>query len=369
MCVIVFLFWSFVQVLQILLMILVRGLKTYPKPKLILFLGLRALFCMFVVLFSQPLLAANIKCALFVQKSEQCYVALLEGEIVSGDYEKVISLYAKSHPLLGWFYLKSPGGNVSEAIQIGALLRKYFIPVRAPSWNPGASRFELTLGSKNICNGPNCICASACALIWFGAPERDGAVGLHRPHFASPTFKGLSPALASETYRPMIESVVKYLTEMEAPKSAIEAMVATSSAQVTWYNLENYSGDRAPSFAEWEDANCGAFGSDKTEWQARASLECLSGNAQACTLAKSLENERYKRIGCTVDLLRRHRSNLAAPSTGFFGSEYVSGINENQSRLVAPTGHLTFAKPENEPAPAPATGRLRFAPVQQGAPQ
>ena len=109
-----------------------------------------------------------------------------------------------------------------------------------------------------LCDGPGCICVSACALIWFGAPDRTGEVGLHRPRFEGPAFKALSPAEAARTYRRMLDGIVGYLEEMETPKPLIEAMVSTSSAEIQWFGFVK-NDLRPPSFAEWTDASCGQF--------------------------------------------------------------------------------------------------------------
>jgi hypothetical protein len=87
---------------------------------------------------------------------------------------------------------------------------------------------------ENLCRGQECICASACALMWFGAVERLGEVGLHRPSTEDPAFKALPPAEASTTYRRILSSIISYLDEMEVPKPMIDAMVSTSSSEIRW---------------------------------------------------------------------------------------------------------------------------------------
>ena len=295
--------------------------KSGPYKERFFLLRAQAVSGLILICFVYQAHAADVRCLRFVINTDRCAIGLLDGEIAKGDYQKVKDIYIKNHPALGIFYLRSNGGDVSEAIKIGQLFHKYFIIADAPVWQTTTSSFKLGASAAVICAGPDCVCASACALIWFGAPKRLGVVGLHRPHFASPTFKELSPALAAETYRPMIESVANYLTEVEAPKSAIEAMVATSSAQVTWYNLNGMPEDRAPSFAEWEDANCGAFGSDKFDMLVKQSVWCDWGNAQACALTQSLRSEEDRRFDCIGDLLFKHRSNIPAPFRTLFFAE------------------------------------------------
>jgi len=184
-----------------------------------------------------------------------CDVALLRGKVVKGDYERVRSfIYFFSTTK---FILASPGGDVDEALKIGRLFRKHLILADAPWRKPDGSIWIYGLDRTAPCRGQNCTCASACAFIWFGAVERDGTVGLHRPYIDDPMFAGLPPAEASIRYRQMLDSVVRYLNEMEVPKSIIESMTATSSGDIRWVDTIDEGLDRPPSIAEWVGASCG----------------------------------------------------------------------------------------------------------------
>jgi len=245
--------------------------------------------------------------------SSTCAGGLLSGPIEEGDYEKVRSLYRQNHPFLGSFTLASPGGNVEEALKIGQLFRKYliiaFAPVRITSAD-GRERFALP--GEPECDSGKCICASACALIWFGAVDHWGTVGLHRPHTDDPSFKALDPPAAAEAYRRMLDSVRQYLDEMEVPKPMIEAMVATGSADIRWVTIASDL-SRPPSLAEWEDATCGTF-SDKE----RALLSQLREKRSNATkreqrLRDKLQNRQSQRIRCHVELLSSRRDKLPPP--------------------------------------------------------
>jgi hypothetical protein len=134
-----------------------------------------------------------------------CVEGLLRGPIVGGDYENVVRLFRDSHPLLRKFSLISPGGSVEEAIRIGRLFRKYAVAASAPiKLANGSFHLPGPHATTPLCYGNSgCMCASACALIWFGAVDRWGSVGLHRPHTDDPTFKTMSPSEASVAYRRM----------------------------------------------------------------------------------------------------------------------------------------------------------------------
>ena len=179
-----------------------------------------------------------------------CESAVLSGSIARGDYDKVAALFRTSLPLLYAFDLRSPGGDVEEALKIGRLFRKYLIFATALS----------TVGSS-VTDSP---CASACALIWLGAVYRLGNVGVHRLRIEGAEFKALSPADASKFYRQATARVTTYLDEMEVPPSIIETMVATGSTTIRWI----FAGDGlrdVPSIEEWQQASCGSDGVCRTK--------------------------------------------------------------------------------------------------------
>ena len=184
-----------------------------------------------VLMLTGSVHAAEISCSRQAPP-RWCDAALLRGKIVKGDYERVRFMIIDQ--LATSFILVSPGGDVDEALKIGRLFRKHLIRAEAPWRKTDGSIWILGLDTTRPCRGPNCTCASACALIWLGAVERDGTVGLHRPYIDDPMFAGLSPAEASVRYRQMLDSVVSYLNEMEVPKSIIESMTATSSGDIRW---------------------------------------------------------------------------------------------------------------------------------------
>jgi hypothetical protein len=180
--------------------------------------------------------------------SGMCIVGYLQGIITKGDFEKIQRLLHESYRTLHWIELVSPGGDVDEAIKIGRLFRKYLFTTQAPFQN------NLLPGR---CEGPECICASACALIWFGGVDRMGGVGLHRPRINDPEFKDLSPAEAAPRYERALAQITRYLDEMEIPRQVASMLTATDSSRIRWMDESQTEGiERPPSYAEWEDANC-----------------------------------------------------------------------------------------------------------------
>jgi hypothetical protein len=239
--------------------------------------------------------AAEVSC-LRVAPAFGCR-ALLRGEIVKGDYQRVRSFMANYGPTD--FTLVSPGGDVDEALKIGRLFRKHLVLAEAPYRKADGSIWIYGLDRMAPCRGQNCTCASACALIWFGAVEREGIVGLHRPYIDDPMFAGLAPAEASIRYRQMLDSVVSYLSEMEVPKSIIESMTATGSGDIRWLDMIDEGLHRPPSIAEWVGASCGR----SDAWMEAYRRNQLLSDQQW----EALQRAHARRNECAWDLFDKHR--------------------------------------------------------------
>jgi hypothetical protein len=232
-----------------------------------------------------------------------CLGGFLTGEISKGDYDKVATFIRAHHPFLSAFDLASAGGDVDEALKIGRLFRKYLITTFAPT----TVRFgadlnatdddvpHLSVGLRDLCRGSDCICASACALIWTGGVGRIGTVGLHRPRINDPMFRGLPPADASNAYRQVLGRIAAYLDEMEVPKSTVALMVATSSSDIHW--VREGEVDEPPSIAEWVEASCGP--DPLMNW-------VKTGERQN-------KAEVYKQINCVRHLYLSNRDRLGPP--------------------------------------------------------
>lgn len=248
----------------------------------------------------------------FRPTSGMCYSGFIRGIISKGDYDKVRELYARNHPLLGTFYLVSPGGDLSEALKIGAFFRKYLIAARAPMrWTTGD--FDLFLAERVKCDSTACACASACALIWLGASSRFGTVGLHRPRTEDTSFKKMSPADATKVYRRIIDDIRRYLDDMEAPQIVANAILTTSSADIQWIDDSENGLHRPPSIAEWLDASCGQFSREEknTQIELEAKRQRLSSND--ALLLKMLNEKSARKTSCELRLISRSRDELPRP--------------------------------------------------------
>lgn len=245
-----------------------------------------------------------------------CRKGFLNGEIVSGDFQKVLKFYRANHPYLDTFELISPGGNLQEAIRIGKLFRKYLLSVEAPFGRQfiiGGSVMGLP-GARFSCGGSECVCASACALIWFGGVHRSREVGLHRPRIGDPEFKLLPPEEATAVYQRVLGELEAYLREMEVPRPIIDESVATGSFEIRWVEANEDDLARPPSFAEWEDATCGHFTAEEQNTIGRL----LVKNKAALThdealLLSLLTGKEVEQNDCQMRLRDREVDRLPSP--------------------------------------------------------
>jgi hypothetical protein len=229
-----------------------------------------------------------------------CDVSLLWGKIEKGDFQLVLGFLAANHPHLSVVNLNSAGGDVDEALRIGRLFRRYLISTSAPLRRSDGS-FFFTDG-KNQCRGYNCgICASACALIWFGGINRTGTVGLHRPTTDDPSFRQLSAADASALYRRWKRDISDYLVEMEVPQSVIELTDTIGSDELRWVDSIDDRLDHPPSIFEWVKASCPTEGIDEI---IRRTGDIPHGSGKAL----------LEQFECEKSLLNASRARLLPPN-------------------------------------------------------
>jgi hypothetical protein len=171
----------------------------------------------------------------------------LRGDIVRGDYQRIISLIKNSPDdfLRYDWQLDSNGGDILEAIKIGKLIKELYERVNVAD--------KMNLGAR---------CASACFFIYVSAVSRNalnGAVGIHRPYFSQDYFANLAPEDAEKKYAQLSKSVRNFLADKGVPEALIEHMFSLASNEIYWlndYDLESI-GDRPAWFDQYLLSKCG----------------------------------------------------------------------------------------------------------------
>lgn len=179
----------------------------------------------------------------------------LEGRIEVGDSSKIFdAIRETSGPILE-ILIASPGGDVEEAIWISSYVNAAFIKVvPAQTWTSGICEDD------DIIDNVNCVCYSACAIIWLAAERKiDGdSVGVHRPYFEKKHFADLPLEEAKRRYESMLGEVVSYLRQQVVPERIIEIMVSTPSSDIQLLSRNDRNGLllSRPYIHELLDARC-----------------------------------------------------------------------------------------------------------------
>lgn len=177
------------------------------------------LCCIIVLLACGPAVAADFS---FTKKN----IILMEGEIVAGDFARLRAM-AKGR-LIDILQVRSPGGDVIEALKIADFLNDKLITVEIP----------LTLfivdapncSDEGLQDRSNCVCFSACSVIWMTAPMRMGDyVGVHRPRYDKKYFANLNSVEAQAKYADLLTGLASYLRTHDVPEAIITKMMSVSS--------------------------------------------------------------------------------------------------------------------------------------------
>jgi hypothetical protein len=210
---------------------------------------------------------------------------LMKGEIIPGDYAHLLQFAVNNNVNLARiiFILSSPGGDVSEALKIGHLVKSLYARV---SVGPVTGQ-----------------CVSACFIIFASAVRRltnDGmSVGIHRPYVYPDRLRSLSPSAAEALETDALLDAEKYLHDLRVPTSLVEEMFEHASTEVHWLNKREFLelGQRPPWYEELLIARCGfdknaetRFLTGRASIQDRMSLQAAADCEESLTRPEALKN-------------------------------------------------------------------------------
>lgn len=180
-------------------------------------------------------------------------MVVISGQIQNGDYQKTYQVLKKIYKDgdIGStvVMLKSPGGDVREAIKIGNLIEKLKL---------------ITM--VDYIDG----CYSACLYIYVSGLPRSTAIkiGVHRPTFNKEYFKNIGPGQAEKRYNKMMQETNDYLREKGVSEELITIIVNTSSNSMrllTFDEVQKYVPKMPMALDEWLISKCGAYGEEESE--------------------------------------------------------------------------------------------------------
>jgi hypothetical protein len=193
--------------------------------------------------------AADIRPAQSIEGSPLPGVTI-EGPIAPGDFARFASLVLDTRASVVW--LASAGGNLSEALRMGALIRQLALEVRAPT---DRSRPLVRLRDP----GSN-TCASACFFLYAAGVRRQGSVlGIHKPSLPADEYFSLGLDGSVAAHRRIQEATADYLDQMGVPARYASMMMAANSSEMIWLTPEDIARDLtgvAAGYEVWFQGPC-----------------------------------------------------------------------------------------------------------------
>ena len=229
-----------------------------------------------IISASNSLFSAEIENIRPIDSRDPKYTISIIGEIEKGDTKRLLDAFGEFSPLCkkldelvvnparGKFdvrvRLKSPGGDVLEALEMANLLRRLHI------WRAEVDE----------------LCSSACFYLLATAhfkdcysPENypwDCRIGVHRPYIPIEYLVNLSAEESDDFHEKVMERVGAFLEDMHVSSELVETMMATSSNSMYWLprvpsknvelaglGVEVWQGFEAspiPGYQEWVVGNC-----------------------------------------------------------------------------------------------------------------
>jgi hypothetical protein len=190
---------------------------------------------------------------------------VLEGTIQSGDYDKLLS-FVDENGATRSIYLASPGGNVTEAIKIGRLVRALKLETIVPIQIRSDLRKKLAEEHKLTNPKANYMCASACFFVFVGGVKRkydfilgDPILGIHRPYLTDSELRTLSGSQAIASASQLRAVMESYLKEMGVSGKYADLMFSVPKDEFRWIGSADFEADFEgfiPELQDWIDARC-----------------------------------------------------------------------------------------------------------------
>lgn len=187
-------------------------------------------------------------------------LVVLEGRIELGDYDKVMKLSQDAAPT--GIYLASPGGNLGEAMRIGALVRRLAWETKTADGSNVPARIRAGVAASYGVLDParNNVCASACFFIFVAGIYRDGHVlGIHQPYMSTAELERIPAEEASRRTRNVKTTVELFLKRMGVPPGYLEEMYQVPKENVRWLTEDEIQADFQgfiPEVREWVRTQC-----------------------------------------------------------------------------------------------------------------
>jgi hypothetical protein len=231
---------------------------------------------------------------------------VLEGTITPGDYDKLLN-FVEANPARS-IYLASPGGSMTEGIEIGRLVRALKLETIVPDQLRGDVR-EKVAERHNLTNPKeNYMCSSACFFVFVAGVERDHEwpedplLGVHRPYLSGEELRALSGDEAMRSATQLRAVVGTYLKEMSVPAKYVDLMFSVPKDEIRWISRDEFEADLegfVPELKDWVEARCDTRTDvEKTAWAALKNKSPAQMTAAEKSISEMLEKKMSRLDQC-----------------------------------------------------------------------
>ena len=201
----------------------------------------------------------------------------IEGPIAPGDFVQFAALVLTT-PDANTVWLASGGGNLSEALRIGRLIRQLAMAVQAP--------IDRERPLVQLARPENNTCASACFFLYAAGVRRSGSVlGIHKPSLPADEYFALGLDGSVDAHQRIEAATAAYLQRMGVPPVYTSMMLAAGSAEMVWLSRDEIDRDLTGVVREYAHLVETACEAD-TAKPAGTSTDCAS------RLLADIQNER-----------------------------------------------------------------------------
>jgi hypothetical protein len=207
---------------------------------------------------------------------------VFSGEIAPGDYDRLLARILEDQTRFlaqNKIILASDGGDVSEALRIGKLIKSLFAGVIV---GPLTGR-----------------CVSACFFIYAAAGQREAdgerLIGINRPYIADSEAQSAPPADANVESKALTQ-VRAYLQENDVPNYLVDEMFRHASDDAYWLTADDEKslGYRSSSLNQFLTAKCAW--DDKIEREAYAGKRPIDDLKQMLTCRARVTQEAAQKV-------------------------------------------------------------------------
>ena len=249
--------------------------------------------------------------------------AVLEGKIEAGDFDKFKSFILNGDNPVE-IYLASPGGDLSEAMKIGLLVRILKLSTVVPSKALTNQSRDLAVTRHNLKN-PNAdyLCTSACFFIFVAGIRRSSdelgpaILGIHRPSISDSDLRKLSLDQATAAEDRTRTAIENYLQVMDVPAKYAEDMYSVPKGKIQWIRNDEFDKDFAGFIPELSDsvkARCGSRSDVEKKNSEQLSVMSMKKDEAQLNCEKHFQNELA--LGAYDNALKRRNGEIPQSTVG-----------------------------------------------------